>query len=395
MESLHDRKLQSLVSSIKQNTFKSYHVYPDFNPSTLPKLRVNFEDMMKVAPEPNFENAYNVQQQMRNADANNQQYRQLFLETVDRDIQTIKSQLGNPNTAKDTSDHLFEELELKLKSKLEPTDPSFNQKNNAIQTELTSLKAQYERQEANMIIKDYKFMASISGDPMISGVFADMPSITQSYNKLVDNQNKREVKRLEYTRNENEKVKTKTKEKFRHKTLTDQERIKQGQIENYIPNLFDEEGNMVVEPAVEPAMMPAGAPPAGAPDAEGLFGGLMAEPVITEEEKQAITRQKKAEAIAKKKKKPEGGGGGGASETKGGEGPIIISSKPTLKAGLDSLLQKVKDKYGPSSTSYEPGMTTAQMIKEIKVLEAKKMIKSTGLEDRDTRLRETKGKKKK
>jgi hypothetical protein len=110
MESLHDRTLQSLVSSIKNNTFHRYHVYPDFNPSTLPKLKVSFVDMMKISPENNFEIDYNIQQQMRNADINIQEYSKLFLETVDRDIQTIKLQLDNPNLAKDISDHLFEEL---------------------------------------------------------------------------------------------------------------------------------------------------------------------------------------------------------------------------------------------------------------------------------------------
>ena len=361
MESLHDRKLQSLVSSIKKNTFNSYHVYPDFKPSTLPKLKVNFVDMMKISPENNFENAYNIQQQMRNADINNQEYRKLFLETVDRDIQTIKLQLDNPNLAKDTSDHLFEELELKLKSRLEQTDPSFMQKTNAIQTEISTLKAQYERQEANTIIKDYKFMASISGDPMINRVFMDMPSITQSYNKLIDMGNRMENKRIEYQKKERDKK----KEAIRQKIMDDNEKRKERQqhtgIENYIPNLFDEEGNIVVDPAVEPAVLPVGEPPAGAlPAGEPPAGA----PAPAEVEAEAPKKKKKKEKV--------GGGGGGASETKGDEGPIIISKKPTLKAGLDDLLQKVKDKYGPTSTKYEEGMTTAEMIREIKVLEAKK-----------------------
>ncbi len=69
MEALHDRKLQALIGNIRRNANASYHAYPDFKPSTLPKLRVNFDDMMKVAPVNNFEEAYNIQQQMRNADA--------------------------------------------------------------------------------------------------------------------------------------------------------------------------------------------------------------------------------------------------------------------------------------------------------------------------------------
>ena len=337
--------------------------------------------MMKISPEKNFENAYNIQQQMRNADINNQEYRKLFLETVDRDIQTIKLQLDNPNLAKDTSDHLFEELELKLKSRLEQTDPSFMQKTNAIQTEISTLKAQYERQEANTIIKDYKFMASISGDPMINRVFMDMPSITQSYNKLIDMGNRMENKRIEYQKKEREKK----KEKYRQKTMTDLERKQQTAIENYIPNLFDEEGNIVVDPAVEPAVLPVGEPPAGALPAGEPPAGAPAE----------VGAEAPVEAEApKKKKKKEKEGGGGASESKGDKGPIIISKKPTLKAGLDDLLQKVKNKYGPTSTKYYEGMTTTEMKKEIQILEAKKMIKSTGLEERDKRLRETKGKKK-
>ena len=339
--------------------------------------------MMKISPENNFENAYNIQQQMRNADINNQEYRKLFLETVDRDIQTIKLQLDNPNLARDTSDHLFEELELKLKSRVEQTDPNFNQKTNAIQTEIATLKAQYERQETNTIIKDYKFMASISGDPMISRVFMDMPSITQSYNKLIDMGNRMETKRIEYQRKEREKK----KEKYRQKTMTDLERKQQTAIETYIPNLFDEEGNIVVDPAVEPAVLPVGEPPAGALPAGEPPAGAPAPaeaPAEAEAEAEAPKKKKKKE---KEKAGGGGGGGGGAPETKGDEGPILISKKPTLKAGLDDLLQKVKDKYGPTSTKYVEGMTTAQMIQEVKVLEAKKLIKSTGLEDRDKRLK--------
>ncbi len=154
--------------------------------------------------------------------------------------------------------------------------------------------------------------------------------------------------------------------------MTDLERKQQTAIEKYIPNLFDEEGNIVINPAVEPAVLPVGEPPAGALPAGEPPAGAPA-PV-------------EAEAPKKKKKKQKAGGG--APETKGDEGPILLSKKPKLKAGLDDLLQKVKDKYGPTSTKYEEGMTTAEMIREIKVLEAKGLIKSTGVEDRDKRLKE-------
>jgi hypothetical protein len=138
--------------------------------------------------------------------------------------------------------------------------------------------------------------------------------------------------------------------------MTDLERKQQTEIENYIPNLFDEEGNKDVDPAVEPAVLPVGEPPAGALPAGEPPAGAPAEVG--------------AEAPKKKKKKEKAGG---ASETKGDEGPIIISKKPTRKAGLDDLLQKVKHKYGPTSTKYEEGMTTAEMVREIKVLEAKQI----------------------
>ncbi len=57
--------------------------------------------------------------------------------------------------------------------------------------------------------------------------------------------------------------------------------------------------------------LPAGEPPAGAPS-QAEVGA-------------------KAKAPKKKKKKEKAGGGGGAPETKGDEGPILISNKPTLK----------------------------------------------------------------
>ncbi len=83
--------------------------------------------------------------------------------------------------------------------------------------------------------------------------------------------------------------------------MTEVERKQQTEIENYIPNLFDEEGNIIVDPLVEPAVLLAGEPPAGAP------------------------AEVRAEAPKKKKEKAGGGGGGGASESKGDEGPILIS----------------------------------------------------------------------
>lgn len=57
MEALHDRKVQSFVSHIKRNANASYHAYPDFKPSTPPKLRDNFDDMMKIAPKKKNEEA--------------------------------------------------------------------------------------------------------------------------------------------------------------------------------------------------------------------------------------------------------------------------------------------------------------------------------------------------
>ena len=197
MEALHDRKLQALISNIRRNANASYHAYPDFKPSTLPKLRVNFDDMMKIAPVNNFEEAYNIQQQMRNADANAQQYRGLYLESIDREIEAIKSQLDNPNIAKDTSDNLLIQLEEKLKSKIEPRDPNFIQKNNLIATQVATMKNQLERQEADTIMKDYKFMAGLGGNTAVAGAMMQLPSINQSYNKLLKLESKARNNRMD------------------------------------------------------------------------------------------------------------------------------------------------------------------------------------------------------
>jgi hypothetical protein len=233
MESLHDRKLQSLVESVKRNTHAHFHTYPDFAPTALPRLKVNFEDMMKVTPNDNFEDNFNVMQQMRNADANTKLYRNMFLETVDRDIQSIKSQLDNPSMTKDTSDVLFKQLEEKLKTRIEQTDPAYNQKINAIVTEVQSMKAQYERKEAETIMKDYKFMSSLSGNATLGGAMIQLGPINNSYQKLLQLESNARRKRLEG---------------------------------------FDIAG-ADVEQGVQPAGLPKGAPPADAPPVGAPFGG--------------------------------------------------------------------------------------------------------------------------
>jgi hypothetical protein len=145
----------------------------------------------------NFEEAYNIQQQMRNADANAQQYRVLYLESIDREIEAIKSQLDNPNIAKDTSDNLLIQLEEKLKSKIEPRDPNFIQKNNLIATQVATMKNQLERQEADTIMKDYKFMAGLGGNTAVAGAMMQLPSINQSYNKLLKLESKARNNRMD------------------------------------------------------------------------------------------------------------------------------------------------------------------------------------------------------
>jgi hypothetical protein len=233
MESLHDRKLQSLVESVKRKTHAHFHTYPDFAPTALPRLKVNFEDMMKVTPNDNFEDNFNVMQQMRNADANTKLYRKMYLETVDRDIQSIKLQLDNPSMTKDTSDVLFKQLEEKLKTRIEQTDPAYNQKINAIVTEVQSMKAQYERKEAETIMKDYKFMSSLSGNATLGGAMIQLGPINNSYQKLLQLESNARRKRLEG---------------------------------------FDIAG-ADVEQGVQPAGLPKGAPPADAPPVGAPFGG--------------------------------------------------------------------------------------------------------------------------
>ena len=197
MEALHDRKLQALVSRIKDNTMSKYHGFADFTPTSLPRLQINFEDMMKISPETNFKEAYNIQQQMRTADINNQQYRTLYIEGVDRDIQNIKMQLENPDITKETSDNLFTQLEEKMKSKIEKTDPNFIQKTNNIISEIGTMKAQYEREEANTIMKNYKFLASLSGNPSLGASMLQIPSLNKTYNKLLQLESKARRSRLE------------------------------------------------------------------------------------------------------------------------------------------------------------------------------------------------------
>lgn len=353
MEALHDRKLQSLVSSIKRNTMSKYKGFADFAPTTLPRLTVNFEDMMKISPETNFENAYNIQQQMRNADINNQQYRTLYLETIDRDIQNIKTQLENPDITKETSDNLFTQLEEKMKSKIEQKDPYFIQKTNNIISEIGTMKAQYEREEENTIMKNYKFLASLSGNPALGASMLQIPSLNKTYNKLLQLESKARRSRLEG---------------------------------------FDllGDGNPD-EPAEPPVVLPAGAPPVVLPageaiGGEGSGGGVVKEAVGAGAEGklgeavEAGAEGKKGEAETKTKTKKKSKNPL-FKDTK--VEPMHIPRVPISGKGEEArlILEDAKARF-KTLVNYNKTMSPTQRLAEIDRLRAEKLIVSDGTRGR-------------
>jgi hypothetical protein len=340
---------------VLKTTLTHFHTYPDFSPTALPRLKVNFEDMMKVTPNDNFEDNYNVMQQMRNADANTMLYRNMYLETVDRDIQSIKIQLDNPSMTKDTSDGLFRQLEEKLKTRVEQTDPAYNQKINAIVTEVQTMKTQYERKEAETIMKDYKFMSSLSGNATLGGAMIQLGPINNSYQKLLQLENNARRQRLEG---------------------------------------FDVAG-ADVQPDVKPVVLPKGAPPADAPPEGAPFGTTII----------------KAEGDGG----GGGGGDGGAIEGKIGEAevkpvpkkavkppppgskppkapalkvlePMQIPRVPISGKGLeaDLILKDAKERFKDRVT-YTASMTATQKLAEINRLREIKLIVSTGKKGRPSK----------
>ena len=355
MEALHDKKLQSLVSRIKSNTMSRYQGFADFAPTTLPRLQVKFEDMMKISPETNFENAYNIQQQMRNADINNQQYRTLYLEGVDRDIQNIKTQLENPDITKETSDNLFTQLEEKMKSKIEQKDPNFTQKTNNIISEIGTMKAQYERDEPNTIMKNYKFLASLSGNPTLGASMLQIPSLNKTYNKLLQLESKARRSRLEG---------------------------------------FDllGDGNADEPPAEPPVELPVGAPPAMAAagtvaeaiGGEGTGGGVVKEAVGAGAEGKlgegvaAGAEGKIGEAEKKTKKK---GKNPLFKDTK--VEPMHIPRVPISGKGDEArlILEDAQARF-KTLVNYNKSMTPTQKLAEIDRLRAEKLIVSDGRKGR-------------
>jgi hypothetical protein len=84
-----------------------------------------------------------------------------------------------------------------MKSKIEQKDPNFVQKTNNIISEIGTMKAQYEREEANTKMKNYKFLASLSGNPTLGASMLQIPSLNKTYNKLLQLESKARRSRLE------------------------------------------------------------------------------------------------------------------------------------------------------------------------------------------------------